>query len=286
MNDSLGITFAFLAGLAAGMFFLWSLWSSVRRLPNSQNPALLMLTGFLVRMTVVLGVLGGLAMRGDWRWLVAAAIGFALIRTVGVRVIAQRPKFPAWGKQPVANWKSTPWESGMSGVQITADQWVIWQSETWPMVRINATLVFTWGLMLILVVGSWLVTRRLTSDTAIPRWQNLLEVLVTGMRDQIREVSHQDPGVYLPFVGTLFLFIAVANLLAIVPGYIPPTGSLSTTAAAGHLCLRCRADFWNRVARVRRISETVRPPNAIDATIQRHRRTVTHLGGWQCATET
>lgn len=119
----------------------------------------------------------------------------------------------------------------MSGVQISADQWVIWQSETWPMVRINATLAFTWGLMLILVVGSWLVTRRLTSDTAIPRWQNLLEVLVTGMRDQIREVSRQDPGVYLPFVGTLFLFIAVANLLAIIPGYIPPTGSLSTTAA-------------------------------------------------------
>ncbi|MCA9157419.1 MAG: F0F1 ATP synthase subunit A [Planctomycetales bacterium] len=116
-------------------------------------------------------------------------------------------------------------------MQISADQWVIWQSETWPMVRINATLAFTWGLMLILVVGSWLVTRRLTSDTAIPGWQNLLEVLVTGMRDQIREVSRQDPGVYLPFVGTLFLFIAVANLLAIVPGYIPPTGSLSTTAA-------------------------------------------------------
>ncbi len=119
----------------------------------------------------------------------------------------------------------------MSGVQITADQWVIWQSETWPIVKINATLAFTWVLMLILVGGSWLVTRRLTSDTVIPRWQNLLEVLVTGMRDQIREVSRQDPGVYLPFVGTLFLFIAVANLLAIVPGYIPPTGSLSTTAA-------------------------------------------------------
>lgn len=119
----------------------------------------------------------------------------------------------------------------MSGVQITADQWVIWQSETWPIVKINATLAFTWVLMLILVGGSWLVTRRLTSDTAIPRWQNLLEVLVTGMRDQIREVSRQEPGAFLPFVGTLFLFIAVANLLAIVPGYIPPTGSLSTTAA-------------------------------------------------------
>ncbi len=89
MNDTLAIAFAFFAGLAAGGFFLWSLWWSVRRLPNSRSPALLMLASFLVRMTVVLGVLGLLAMRGDWRWLVAAGIGFALILTVGVRVIAQ-----------------------------------------------------------------------------------------------------------------------------------------------------------------------------------------------------
>ena len=41
----------------------------------------------------------------------------------------------------------------------------------------------------------------------------------------------QQPDRYLPFLGTLFLFIAVSNLLAIVPGYSPPTGSLSTTAA-------------------------------------------------------
>ena len=68
-------------------------------------------------------------------------------------------------------------------------------------------------------------------DACPSRWQNLLEVLVNGMRDQIREVSGQDPGTYLPFVGTLFVYIAVANLLAVVPGYRPPTGSLSTTAA-------------------------------------------------------
>mgnify|MGYP003674516130 CR=1 FL=1 len=119
----------------------------------------------------------------------------------------------------------------MSGVQISSDQWVLWQSQTWPSVKINATLAFTWGVMAILVIGAWGVTRRLTSDTHIPRWQNFLEVLVTGMRDQIRDVSRQDPGPFLPFVGTLFLFIAVANLLSIVPGYLPPTGSLSTTAA-------------------------------------------------------
>jgi len=58
-----------------------------------------------------------------------------------------------------------------------------------------------------------------------------MEVLVTGIRKQIREISGQDPREYLPFVGTLFLFVAVCNLLSIVPGYEAPTGSLSTTAA-------------------------------------------------------
>jgi F-type H+-transporting ATPase subunit a len=96
---------------------------------------------------------------------------------------------------------------------------------------INATLVYTWGLMLLMVLGARLVTRRLSTDTRLSRWQNLLEVVITGLRDQIREVSRQEPGPFLPFIGTLFLFIAVANLLAIVPGYRPPTGSLSTTTA-------------------------------------------------------
>jgi F-type H+-transporting ATPase subunit a len=75
------------------------------------------------------------------------------------------------------------------------------------------------------------VTRHLSTGTKISRWQNFLEVLVVGMRDQIREVSRQEPGQFLPFVGTLFLFIATANLFNIVPGYIAPTGSLSTTTA-------------------------------------------------------
>jgi len=96
---------------------------------------------------------------------------------------------------------------------------------------INATIAFTWLVMLILVGGSWLVTRRLSDTEVLSRWQNLLEVVVFGMRDQIRDVSQADPGRYLPFIGTLFLFIATSNILAVVPGFRPPTGSLSTTTA-------------------------------------------------------
>lgn len=113
-------------------------------------------------------------------------------------------------------------------MSISPDQIVLFQ-QGW--FTLNATIAFTWLLIIILSLGSWLITRRLTSEGELTRWQNLLEVLIGGINGQIREVSRQDPGPYLPFVGTLFIFIAISNILAIVPGYIPPTSSLSTTAA-------------------------------------------------------
>jgi F-type H+-transporting ATPase subunit a len=113
-------------------------------------------------------------------------------------------------------------------ISITPDSWILGSIGPLP---ISATLAFTWLVMAVLVLGAWLVTRRLRSDLEITRWQNLLEVLVVGIQDQIRAVARQEPGPYLPFVGTMFLFIAVSNLLAVVPGYRAPTGSLSTTAA-------------------------------------------------------
>lgn len=113
-------------------------------------------------------------------------------------------------------------------IRISPDTWVI--AKLGPF-ALNATILYTWATMALLVVGAVALTRRLRDDMRIPPWQNLLEVLVVGIRDQIRAVSQRDPGTYLPFVGTLFLFIAASNLLAVVPGWHPPTASLSTTAA-------------------------------------------------------
>lgn len=98
-------------------------------------------------------------------------------------------------------------------------------------VEVNATLLYTWLVMLVLTLGSWLVTRNLSTGERIPRWQNLLETVVSGVRQQLDDISPRRPRGFLPFVGTLFLFIALCNVLSVVPGFRPPTGSLSTTAA-------------------------------------------------------
>lgn len=97
--------------------------------------------------------------------------------------------------------------------------------------RLNATIVYTWIVMGMLTLGSWLITRRLSTSAKISRWQNMLEAVISIIQQQIREIMKKEPGKFLPFIGTLFLFIALSNLLSIVPGSQAPTGSLSTTAA-------------------------------------------------------
>lgn len=119
---------------------------------------------------------------------------------------------------------------GAASVQINPDA-PLWPDGPPGVNELNATLLYTWLVMAILVLVSWFVTRKLSTGTSLSRGQNLLEVLVTVLRTQIHEVSQQEPGPFLPFVGTLFLFIAMSNLLAVVPGYQSPTASLSTTAA-------------------------------------------------------
>jgi len=96
---------------------------------------------------------------------------------------------------------------------------------------ISATLVFTWLVMAILVVASALITRGLKAGKEVTRGQNVLEAVVTFILDQIRDVTEQDPRPYLPFIGTLFLFILISNILSIIPGFRAPTASLNTTAA-------------------------------------------------------
>jgi len=118
-------------------------------------------------------------------------------------------------------------------VDLTSDQQILWQH---GFVKLNGTIATTWAMMIAMGAGSKLVTRRLATEGAIPRWQGLLEILVASIEKQIEETGLKQPEKYISFLGTLFLFVAAAALCTVIPGFRPPTGSLSTTAALA-LCV-------------------------------------------------
>jgi F-type H+-transporting ATPase subunit a len=96
-------------------------------------------------------------------------------------------------------------------------------------VPITTPVVVTWALMAGLTLGSALATRRLRLDPGPA--QAALELLISSVQGQVRETLRTDPAPYLPFLATMFIFIAAANLLALVPGVEPPTARLETDAA-------------------------------------------------------
>jgi F-type H+-transporting ATPase subunit a len=118
-------------------------------------------------------------------------------------------------------------------MQLNPDSHVFWQ---YGFLKINSTIVFTWLLMALLAIGAVLVTTRLSAGMRRSRWQNILEIIVLTTEKQIAEVGLMQPRRFLGFIGTLFLFVALASLCTIFPFFKPPTGSLSTTVALA-LCV-------------------------------------------------
>ncbi len=118
-------------------------------------------------------------------------------------------------------------------MNLTPDQSVYWQL---GIVKLDATIVFTWILMAVLAGGAALAARSLTTGLKPSRRQCALEILVGGLTQQIAEVGLRDPAKYVAFLGTLFLFVAASALSTVLPGFAVPTSSLSTTVALA-LCV-------------------------------------------------
>lgn len=125
-------------------------------------------------------------------------------------------------------------------MRLSPDDWIFWQ---YGPVKLNATIAFTWAIMLVLAVGARLITRSLSTGLRRSRWQNLLEMIVKMILEQVTEIGLRRPRKFLAFLSTLFLFLAVAALCTVIPGYEPPTGSLSTTVALA-LCVLIAVPYY------------------------------------------
>lgn len=126
-------------------------------------------------------------------------------------------------------------------MRISPDEMVFFE---YGFIKINLTIAATWLVMLMMVLGSYLITRHLTSGIKTSRWQSTLEIIVIGIKKQIHEVGLAKAERYIAFLGTLFLFLLVSNLLTVLPLYEPPTGSLSTTVALS-ICVFFAVPIFN-----------------------------------------
>ena len=113
-------------------------------------------------------------------------------------------------------------------MNLSSDQQVLWHHGFFVL---NGTIVTTWIMMIAMVAAAKVITRNIASEGATTRWQGALEIIVTTLEGQIKAVGLSHAQQYLPFLGTLFLFVAISSLCTMLPGFEPPTGSLSTTAA-------------------------------------------------------
>jgi F-type H+-transporting ATPase subunit a len=126
---------------------------------------------------------------------------------------------------------------------------------------ISQAVVTTWVIMAVLFGGGALVSRRL--KTAASTTQALFELIVDTIDNQIRDTMQVEPGPYRPFIGTLFVFIFVANWSTLIPGVAPPTARLETDAALALLVFIAVIWFGIRSGGVGSFLATFASPNAL-----------------------
>ncbi|MFN3398505.1 MAG: F0F1 ATP synthase subunit A, partial [Sulfurimicrobium sp.] len=119
---------------------------------------------------------------------------------------------------------------------------------------IGPTVLTTWLLMVLLAGFAWMGTRHLSVD-APSRRQTMLEGTMLALQQAIEDTAPGHAARLLPFIGTLWLFIAAANLMGLVPGLRSPTGDLSLTVALALLVFASvhwfgiRIDGWRTYLR-------------------------------------
>ncbi|MFC1747206.1 F0F1 ATP synthase subunit A [Pseudomonadota bacterium] len=96
-------------------------------------------------------------------------------------------------------------------------------------VTITATVLTTWGIMALTWLCAALFSRHL--QLAPSALQTAIEGIVTAVENAIANVAPQHTQQLLPFIGTLWIFLVIANLCGLIPGVHSPTRDLSATSA-------------------------------------------------------
>ncbi len=97
-------------------------------------------------------------------------------------------------------------------------------------VTISDSVVTTWGIMMVLALLSFSITKNLSVSNP-SKIQLLAERIVVAIRDTMQTSVNITPWALVPFIGTIWIFVGFMNLVSLIPYFHNPTRDLSTTAA-------------------------------------------------------
>jgi F-type H+-transporting ATPase subunit a len=95
--------------------------------------------------------------------------------------------------------------------------------------QVTSTIVTSWAVMAVIGLLGWLASRRLQMEPGPV--QTVAEGIVSTIEEAIRSVAPDHANQLLPFIGSLWIFLVIANLSGLIPGVHSPTRDLSATAA-------------------------------------------------------
>lgn len=96
-------------------------------------------------------------------------------------------------------------------------------------IHIGEHVMYTWFVMIVLILLAFAASR--TVKLIPDGLQNFMEVVVSGVENLIEETMGHKGKAYFPLIATFALFILVSNLIALIPGFYPPTANLNTNGA-------------------------------------------------------
>ena len=128
--------------------------------------------------------------------------------------------------------------------------------------NISSTVMTTWFLMGVLLMVACVSARDLKVEK-VSTLQSAMEGIVLTLQETIEEASPGHSKHLLPFIGTLWLFIALSNLAGLIPGLSSPTGDISFTAALAVLVFFSVHWFGIRIDGLRTYLKHYLSPNPI-----------------------
>lgn len=107
-----------------------------------------------------------------------------------------------------------------------------------------ATAVFVLVVITIISFLAWRKFRNVEENiipSDKPSFSTIFEIAVESILNLMEGIMGPSAKKHLPFIGSLFIYIFISNIIGVIPGFVPPTSNINTNLA----CALCVFLYYN-----------------------------------------